>query len=487
MFGRYRLIICLILYGAGLFACPLCTVREAQQTVRMADSVWAAGRMYNDSVSLAQAYHTLHTWRAVYPDEYVHSCYHYGRLLREQDDPVSAMQTFISATHSRSRDYRILGRVYSNMGDIAHLAGEFELSYDMFARSANLFLQSGDTLLYYYGLNNMAFERAEQGDSILTYDLLRTIRAYPNRALWLKSVETEAALYQTMRNHEVVIALVDSIQICGNTDILGDIMKARAFYYLENSDSARFYSNRVINKSPNAAASIAAYYILSHDRSFTVDSILFFSSERADVQKLWAYSHGRLSLASQLLKQDLASKSDWSWLYTLLAIVFFIPTIVVLVFLWRKRSQHQQIIQEIQVKEQKKMQLANVIDTLSNIQEERHCQIRADIEEACRVIRNNEDIKVQLHWNDYDRMCKIVNARFYGIVDKLQTYPTMTENDIRMCILVLLDISYEKIAYILNLSPKSIAKLKSITAHKLGTTMKNLRDKLMQIACQIVE
>ena len=78
----------------------------------------AEGRTYSDSAELAQAYRTLHKRRAFYPDAYAHGCYHYGRLLREKDNPVAAMQVFINATHSRTRDYHILGRVYSNMGSI---------------------------------------------------------------------------------------------------------------------------------------------------------------------------------------------------------------------------------------------------------------------------------------------------------------------------------------------------------------------------------
>jgi hypothetical protein len=73
-----------------------------------------------DSATLAQAYETLEKQSAVsrqlsevFPfvhctsslcTSYVHACYHYGRLLREKDDPVAAMQVFIDATHSRTRD-----------------------------------------------------------------------------------------------------------------------------------------------------------------------------------------------------------------------------------------------------------------------------------------------------------------------------------------------------------------------------------------------
>ena len=162
-----------------LMLCSSCVsrgVREAQEVVAQADSLWHDGQMYgidaSDSATLAQAYETLdkstafsRRIREIFPfahstsslGTYSHACYHYGRLLREKDDPVAAMQVFINATHSHTGDYHILGRVYSNMGSICHLAGEFPLSYDMYEHCADMYLQNGDTLLYYYGLNNMAF------------------------------------------------------------------------------------------------------------------------------------------------------------------------------------------------------------------------------------------------------------------------------------------------------------------------------------------
>ena len=109
-----------------------------------------------DSLTLAQAYKTLGDIPLPYREglglgsPYSHACYHYGKLLRAKDHPAEAMQAFINATHSRTRDYHILGRVYSNMGSICHLAGEFQLSYDMYEKSADMFIRNCDSTAYFY-------------------------------------------------------------------------------------------------------------------------------------------------------------------------------------------------------------------------------------------------------------------------------------------------------------------------------------------------
>ena len=152
-----------------LGSCSSRAIHEAEAVVAQADSLWQAGLMYGidagDSLTLAQAYETLQEhsvfssqFSEVFPfvqrtsflRTYAHSCYHYGRLLRAKDNPAEAMQAFINATHSRTRDYHILGRVYSNMGSICHLAGEFQLSYDMYEKSADMFIRNCDSTAYFY-------------------------------------------------------------------------------------------------------------------------------------------------------------------------------------------------------------------------------------------------------------------------------------------------------------------------------------------------
>ena len=128
----------LLLASSAVFlgSCSSRAIHEAEAVVAQADSLWQAGLMYGidagDSLTLAQAYKTLKEHSAfsrqlseVCPfvpctsllRTYSHACYHYGKLLRAKDNPAEAMQRFINATHSRTRDYHILGRVYSNMGE----------------------------------------------------------------------------------------------------------------------------------------------------------------------------------------------------------------------------------------------------------------------------------------------------------------------------------------------------------------------------------
>ena len=144
---------------------------EARQTLDVADSLHVnEGRLYDDSLALAEAYTLLGHWRLIYPDDYARACYYYGRMLRHRGDQVAAMRAFIAGSHAPYIDrvvplpwysnYHILGRIYSNMGTMCHSAGEYQLSYEMYNKSADFFLIADDSTGYYYTLNNEAFELA---------------------------------------------------------------------------------------------------------------------------------------------------------------------------------------------------------------------------------------------------------------------------------------------------------------------------------------
>ena len=465
----------LILIICCLSACVPHAVREAHEVVAQADSLWQAGQMYGidagDSVTLAQAYETLKEYSAFSSfvhgtsslGTFSHACYHYGRLLRAKDDPVAAMECFIAATHSHTRDYHILGRVYSNMGDICHLAGEFQLSYDMFERSANSFLQGGDTTAYYYALNDMAFELAEQGKKEETLALLRKIEGSNQSDDFSEAVLiTKILLAIRAKQYKDVIDLVDKICIPSAYNPTIMIAKAQAYYYLQSYDSAAHYAQEVLDKTKSPFDKDNAYYILIHCDSVQHGNRVYtLSADRADTEKEIEERHGKLTQAVQLLEQDMARKRDLRWIFMALGCLCLICTALLLSYIRKKHH----LLQE---------QNTNYID-----------KKRKDMEITCSNLRTNKNIKKELDWDNYESMCTIINVRFGGLQEKLTSIPNITPNDVRICVLCLINLSYAEIAELLNISPKSIAKLKSITAHKLGTTMRDLRTTLFQIACEM--
>ena len=469
-----------MLLGFLLMACVPLSVREAQTVVAQADSLWHNGQMYGidagDSVTLAEAYHRLDRAQTIFPDEFAHSCYHYGRLLRKKDNPAEAMQAFLAATHSRTRDYHILGRVYSNMGSISHLAGEFQLSYEMYEKSAETFLKDGDTLSYYYLLNNMAFELAEQGKKDSTLYLIREIEdKCTDGEVLNKAIETKAEAFFQFGQFDSALYYANVLCAENYFNIIGILIKAQSYSFLHEYDSATYYANIVISCSSSLFDIHNALYILTND-DYTKDntSIRETAAKRSDVQKLIEIQHGKLSQATQLLEQDLNWKPDWQWLYASCATIFIIG-ILALVYFRRRRRQHQLLSQQVEDLENKSQELMQEHTTYKK-------NLVAQLEQNCRVISESKDFPDNLNWKEFEVMCKTVDANFNMLASKLSHIGTLNETEIRLCILVFFDLDRNQISDVLPYAKNGVGKLKYRAAQKLGVEGKNLRKNLIHIA-----
>ena len=462
-----RRISILVLMAAALLSCSPHARREAQQVVTEADSLRAEGRMYSDSTALAQAYTILKHWQWCYADDYARACYHYGRLLREKDNPVAAMECFIRATHAPTRDYPILGRVYSNMGNLCHMACEPSLSCNMFQRASDIFINGGDTLLYYYALADLTYEIAEMGDSINALSILKDIDSIPN-LLYLTTL-TRAQLYLKCRHYHTAIRYAHEVlSINSGYSFSPLLILAQSYSHLGKKDSATYYAKNILNQTDDLFALNNALFILTNDdegRDRT--AIREVAAERADIQKLIEIRQGKLSQAVQLLEQDLARKPNFVWLYAML-LTLCITGAIIWTYIYRKRRKHELLSQHI--------------NDLENQAEETIAQMHEQIEERCAVLSNSSTLKEDLCWSNYDEMCRFIDHQFYFLARKLQQSHCLSEREIRLCVLSLLNMSYDQMAEMLIYAPNGIGKFKVRVAKKLGTSAKNLRQFLINMA-----
>lgn len=465
-----------------LTGCSFRSLHETLSVVGEADSLWQQGQMCDDSVRLAQAYSTLRVWRIFYADAYAHACYHYGKLLRANDDPVAAMQVFIDATHSRTHDYHILGRVYSNMGSICHLAGDFPLAYDMYEQSAEQFLRNGDSIRYYYALNDMAFEKAmlvEEDAVNILIDSLKRCRKIDTR---LKILELESELYLRSQRYDSARQKALELFKSDSNNTLGILVLAQSYSFTNQKDSATCYAEILLQKSQNISDIHNALYILTNDDSKSKESIRQVASDRSDIQMILKDRQGKLSQAVQLLEQDLHRKPDYRWLYAIL-LTLVVGGACLYVYNYRKRRQHALLSQQVDdLAIQNKEAEAQHEKIIGDIEKHKRT-ITDEVEQNCKLIIKAESFPQNIYWNKYKKMCSIVDKRFYLLASKLLTKYKLNETEMRLCVLTLLDCKYDLIADLLYRSNSSIGTLKIRVAKKIGTTAKNLRMYLIENEC----
>ena len=462
----------------SLVSCTPRSVLEAQLEVSQADSVWRSGHSCTDSSGLAMACQTLHSWQWFYADEYAHACYHYGRLLRKKDDPLAAMQVFIHATHSHTRDYHILGRVYSNMGSLCHLAGEFPLAYDMYAQSADCFLKNGDSLNYFYALNDMAYELAEQGKKEETLILLDSILKICNdEGIIVKTWETKAEACLRDQQYDSAIYYTSPLlsQSAHNSDCY--LIRAQAFSMMGLKDSAVYYANLLLLDDMGLYSQCNALYILTNDdETQDVSAVRKTAANRADTQKLIENQRSKLSQAVQLLEQDLHRKPDLRWLLAIV-VTLVITGCCISLYVYRKRRRNALLSQKVK-------HLETVCSNLETRSSTAVAQMRTQLEERCVLLALSDNLKENLCWGNYEKMCHIVDEQFYLLASKLRNKQILNETEIRLCVLVMIGLSRIEISNTLPYALNSIGKLKDHTAKLLGTTGKNLKSYLFKMAIE---
>lgn len=380
--------------------------------------------------------------------------YEQGRELRQADEPEQAMQSFLRAAHSGTEDEALLGRVWSNIANMCRQANEHHKAFQLYAVSAEHFAAANDTLAYAYALNNMAWEQAAMGHKDSAMLLISSaIQSYPRPPLTDKIIESRAAACLFAEEYDSVLFYTAS----SDNDYLL-MLRAQAYSFLQIDDSAAYYARLLLPRT-NALTSLDdLYYILSHNDA-TVDKELVrtLSSKRADVQKAIEARHVKLTQAILLLEQNTEEQDHLALIFiALLVALFGLLLSIWALFVWRKHR-------------------------LWHIEQTTQLQLRRnELMHTIQLLREAPDLRTEIAWEDFTELCRRIDKLFYGLASSLQE-KGLNEQDIRICLLVLLGLSHKEVADMLNCSPKSIGKLKDITARKLSVSGGNLYDRLLEL------
>ena len=103
------------------------------------------------------------------------------------------------------------------------------------------------------------------------------------------------------------------------------------------------------------------------------------------------------------------------------------------------------------------------------------------LEQQCRHLRNSTNLREELKWNSYPQFRTACDEKLSSIVTKLEQRG-LSEREIRICVLVLIGLSYAQMADVLIRAESGIGKDKYMVAKRLGVSVKDLQTTLIQIA-----
>lgn len=371
------------------------------------------------------------------------SYYHQGRQFREADQPVEAMKSFIASTRVSSREHAYKACSFSNMATMCRIGEQHETAYALYEKSLELFVLAGDSLAQAYALNNMAWEQAvlaNKPTAILLIDSALSICS--EEAVQSKVQESLAAACLYAAEYDSVL-----FYTAQTSSLYFDMLRAQAYTFLGQNDSALWYAKRVVEQTDNPRYLDDIYYILAHcDGSAEVDDIRKLADERTDIQQTLERARTDWIAAMSLAEQALLPPQRYLKTFILILLAVIVCVVAFCNWqLWKRKKQ------------------------------------ASSLEQQCSILRKSANIREELQWNNYAQFTTICNARLGGIVTKLE-HCDLTEREIRICILVLIGFSYAEIAEILFRAENGIGKDKYTIAKHLGVSVKDLQTTLRGIA-----
>ena len=362
------------------------------------------------------------------------SYYRQGRELREADEPVAAMKAFIAATRVHSREYGFKARSWSNMATMCRIGERHDLAYSLYEQSLAQFVLAKDTLAQAYAFNNMAWEQAVQGNKEEATSLIEAaLGLCADSAVQQKVLESRAAACLYADEYDSVLFYTNKASC---PSLYFDMLQAQAYTFLGHNDSALYYAKRVVTETDNPRYLDDAYYVLVYcDAAAGHAELVERVEKRTDVQRELTDYKSEMAQAVLLLQEYLNEKpSHRPWLICLAMLAALgagIPLGIRLVRVGKRRK------------------IARI---------------------AAELHQNNQP-KTDIPWD----LCHLP--------DKLNKRG-FSERETRIAVLVLLGFTYAQMADILNRAENGIGKDKYLIAKKLGVSVKDLQNRLMEIACR---
>ena len=255
----------------------------------------------------------------------------------------------------------------------------------MFAKCADCFLQKGYSSNYFYALNSMAFELAEQGKKEETLVLLDSItRNCDDKNVIIKTWETKAEMYRKIKQYDSTLYYSNKLIDAGYIHSFAYMLKAWALEHTGKKDSAVWYAKYIMQMpSVSVQEQYNMLYILSnYDTTLTKEEVLELSAQRADLgHDRLDPLHTQYTMAVEMLQKDLTRRPDLRWLYSTIGTLVLIS--FGLFFYVRKKHRKREL-------------LSQQIEELENRNNNTIAQISAQIENNIALLSQSANLKEDL-------------------------------------------------------------------------------------------
>ena len=394
--------------------------------------------------------------------------YFMGRNFYYLNDFSTAADYYILCDRLNPKDPLYKGRINSCMGYLCKQDSCFEEALEFYERSSHAFKEAGDEWYYAHNLLNVAecnisLHKYYEADSLLTiaeaFDIDSTYYA--------RMIETRGLYFFERQEYDPALTYflrLENFPRPLDAKCYSYMMIMRSYNKLQEYTIATAYAQYIIQHSNNHNYRLNAYYHLIDYAKMHDDmaSLSTFSHARDDENRIVRQYAESYAQASNNLKAYLENPHPYlliNWCIFGGIIVIFLLCIITYALYKHKQCASYKTAEILRLQEEKNL--------------------------AARELFERQIFDYSVHftsldtWKDSHKLREQANIYCGNIFYRLEETYHLSEQEIKICLMVLLDFSREQMANYLYVQPNTISKAKNKIAKQLGTSSAQLREFLI--------
>ncbi|MEI6596302.1 MAG: tetratricopeptide repeat protein [Bacteroidota bacterium] len=452
------------LYGILLFQ----ALDKSGKTLQPDSVINFSVRFYeqsNDNVHLAIAY------------------YYKARLYKSAQQFDKATVLYLKSLDIiQNKDFELLGKIYSDLGDICAIQTDFQAALSKQLKSYGFFVKGGDSI----SANNKMLDIGRMYRLLKDY---KTAKYYFTKTLLSSKdsflhgtayQEIGINFYNAKRFDSAEYFLRESLKFPskGSNYAIRNYILADLYFDTFKYNLATVYALNSLKYPANFITKRECYRILANSRYSLGDlkEMAVYMSKFQEctdsVRKIEAQT--KTSVLEDLHQTSSAiNKSRQSLIILAIIILLITLTSLSIVFTLRNRSRNKQIQLEKTEEKLSEKQLFLKDSLIHKIQENRMLQAaaykKANIKE--RELIYKELFNTSLQLDDWEAFKKLMNKTFNNLVTELETRSSeINHKEIMWCCLFLLNVPTNEMIVLLECQQRSLYKMKQRMTQKLRLT-----------------
>lgn len=449
-----------------------CTSWEkAEGIVAEAERLLLEGEIMRDTLALAEVVDALDNpiGRVIAKEKLVKAYYLMGRNMDDYyHDFSTAADYYIEADRLKTKNPILCGRINSCMGYLCKQDSCFGEALDFYERSSCAFKESENEWYYAHNLLNIAechisLHKYYEADSLLTIAETFDI----DSAYFARMVETRGLYFFERQEYDSALTYFLRVENYPRP------IEARCYSYMKimqtyirqnNYDVAIDFAKLIITNSQNPVYRTNAYYsLLKHmEAQNNIQELAVYSHLRKDEDRRVQYYSVLYAEASTKLKAYLDNPHPYlliNWCIFGFIIIILLLCIIAYALHKHKQCASHKTAELLRLQEEKSFT-------------ERELFERQIFDHSVHFLSTNT-------WKDGSKLREQANIYCGNIFYRLEETYHLSEQDIKICLMVLLEFSREQMANYLYVQPNTISKAKNKIAKQLGTSSAQLREFLI--------